>query len=545
MQSTLLGERFNGLNNGFSSVCEIPISGRKPSLNFLDAGSIAIKPERLRVASYCRVSTLSDMQEDSLENQIIHYTNYIRANPNWQFSGVFSDRGKSGTKIANRTGFKNLIRHALAGKIDLIICKSISRFARNVTDTLDTVRLLNENGVRVIFERENINTGDMQSEFILTMLSATAQEESRSVSDNVTWAVTKRFERGEPIFVRMMGYAKVDNKPWTIVEEEAEIVREAFENCLNGNRPSQIAKIFIRKGYLKANGRKDWSSLAIRDILKNEKYTGEVICQKTYTTDYLSHHRVVNDGTRSQYLLRNHHEPIVDRDKFDRVQQILSIRSKKVEKGKRKTYPLSGRLVCSECGGNLQRYINRGKVTWRCGNHIKSSKICSLVGIGEESIQKALNKAFSERYKIDESAQGKLKVVRIMKELQNAVLEREIEQNQLRLELERSLFAESNAIINSEDVSESTRKRIAIEEEIARKELWWILFDEDDEYRKEALEELYNIKNSALPTKELKININDIKFMRAWVAFIKVLSPDAISITWLSGEETEIEIERS
>ncbi len=349
---------------------------------------------------------------------------------------------------------------------------------------------------------------------------------------------------GEPIFVRMMGYTKVDGKPWVVVEEEAKIVREAFEECLNGNSPSQIAKMFIRKGYKKANGRTDWSAIAVRDILKNERYTGDALCQKTYTKDHLTHESAINEGERNQYLLKEHHEPIVDRETFKKVQQILSQKSKKIVKGSKRTYPLSSRLICAECGGNLQRFICRGKVTWRCGNHIKSKELCKMTGIREENVQKALVKAFDKKYQINGLDEGKRLIIALMRELQGAESNRESEQNRLRLELKRALLDESTSIIKLEDTTNITQKRIDIENKIANSETWWTMFDEDDAYRKKAIEKLEAVKDSVTPMDDLNKNMNNIEFIRAWVTLIKAVSPYSFSITWLNGDETEIEIER-
>lgn len=541
MGKTLFGQTI-GIDYDFEVYKQYPII-KEANTDFGYRREVGNQPKKLRVASYCRVSTDEELQLNSLENQIIHYTNYIRSNPEWQFAGIFSDRGKSGTKTQSRTGFNKMIRYARSGKIDIIICKSISRFARNVLDTLNTVKLLKEDGVRVIFERENIDTGSMSSDFILTLLSATAEEESRSISDNINWSLTKRFESGEPIFARLMGYAKVDNKPWVIVEEEAKIVREAFEEYLKGNTPTQIAKMFIRKGYKKANGRRDWSAIAVRDILKNERYTGDALCQKTYTKDHLSHSVAINNGERNQYLLKNHHDPIVDRGTFEKVQKLLSKNSRKVIRDKRKTYPLSGRLVCAECGSNFQRFICRGKVTWRCGKHTKSKLLCSMTGIREENIRQALTKAFIKKYQAYDK-EHEIQITKLIKELQRAESRRENEQNQLRVELEKALLAENAAIIKLKDTTELTQKRIEIEEKIAKKELLWELFDEDGIYRKESMEELERLKSMSVTKTEFEELINDIKFIRAWVILIKAVSPYLFSITWINGEETEIMIEK-
>lgn len=544
MTNTLL-EQTRELDYDFQMTNATPDFRRRPGgMGFRDAVDLGMEPRKLKVASYCRVSTEEELQMNSLDNQIIHYTNYIRSNPHWKFAGIFTDKGKSGTRTKSRTGFNKIIQYALDGKIDIIICKSISRFARNVIDTLETVKLLREMGVRVIFEKEELDTGNMQSDFALTVLSLMAQEESRNISENITWATTKRFEMGQPIFGRMMGYTKEDEEAWVIVEEEAEVVREAFNETLKGKNPSQIAKSFIRKGYKKANGRVDWSALAIRNILKNERYKGDVLSQKTYTRDYLSHEIMVNEGERNQYLLKDNHEPIVDKDTFNKVQDILSKTNPKtkIKRGPRKSYPLSGRLVCGECGANFQRFICRDKVTWRCGQHMKSHLLCKAEGIPEENIQRALAKAFDEKYDIFGEAAGKRQVLKLIKVLGDAENNRENSQNRLRLELEKALLKENTAIINMEETTEITKKRTQIEDEIAGSETWWTFFDEDDKYRKNAVEKLENIKNSSVPKIELKKNMENIEFLRAWVTLIKGVSPYSFSITWLNGEETKIEI---
>lgn len=503
---------------------------------------VDIRPQKLRTAAYARVSSESEMQDNSLENQIIYFTNHIRSNHKYHFIGVYSDKGKTGTKMDSRPGFMKLIRDALDGKIDLIYCKSISRFARNVVDTVETVRKLQDADVRVIFEQEGIDTGEIQSEFLLVTLSALAEEESRGISENLNWSYAKRFERGEPVFARILGYTKVKDKAWIIVEDEAEIVREAFNEYLNGLSPLEIARLFIEKGYKKKNGRTDWSALAIKDTLKNERYVGDVMSQKTYTKDHISHKAIVNRGERDQYLIRNHHEPIIDRNTFDRVQEKLANSSKKSESRIKNTYPLSGRIVCGECGGNLQRFVCRGVVTWRCGNHIKSNMLCKMEGIKEEEIIDSLVFGFKRKYQISKNKIDKETIINLIKELNNSSADREFQQNSLRVQLEKTLLDENAAILKGadKDLKELTDKRIAVEKEIAEKENWWDIYDKDDEYRKKALLILENMKFMEWKVKELIDYSRDINFLRAWVVRVKILSPFSFSITWLTGKETKI-----
>lgn len=528
---------FEQVENDFETTEFLERAGIGPS--FRQTVDEAIRPKKLKVASYCRVSTQEELQLNSLDNQVVHYTNYIRSNPNWKFAGIFTDEGKSGTVTKNRSGFNKIMQHALDGKIDMIICKSISRFARNVVDTLEAVQLLREKGIRVIFEKEDIDTGDMQSDFILTVLSLTAQEESRNISENITWGNTKRFEMGEPIFVRLIGYSKSKGEPWVIVEEEAKVVREAFKQYLAGKTPSQIAKTFIRKGYKKANGRIDWSPVAVRSILRNERYKGDVLCQKTYTKDYLSHQSAVNTGERNQYLLRDNHEPIVDAETFDKVQALIRPTKVKEKRKPKQSYPLSGRLRCEQCGANFQKFTCRGKVTWRCGNHIKSNLLCTAAGIPEVNIKEALIKAFNKNYITNTTLPGKQQVIRLAKTLQDAEKSRESEQNRLRLDLEKALLKENEALINFEDTTKASKERIKVERKIAKSETWWALFDADDGYRRKALEKLEQIKDLQVPMVALKKNMEDLEFLRAWVTHIKTVSPSLFYIKWLDKEITE------
>lgn len=542
MHSSLFERTSESYSNKIPTLAGITNLSTSPG----EYGVLALEPQRLKTAAYARVSTESEMQGNSLENQIIYYTNYIRSKPEYQFVGVYSDRGKTGTRLESRPGFKKLIRDALDGKIELILCKSISRFARNVVDTVETVRKLKDNGIRVIFEQERIDTADIQSETLLVLIGAVAQEESRSISKNVIWANSRRFEKGEVKFTRMLGYTKNKNGEWTIVEEEAKIVREAFNEYLNGNSPSQIAKMFILKGYKKANGRKDWSAIAVRDILRNERYTGDAYCQKTYTKDYLSHKRVINNGERNKYLIKNHHEPIIDHSTFNRVQEMFTKNMKKVINipSQRKTYPLSKRIECGNCGANFQRFICRGKVTWRCGNQGKSNLLCQMKGIKEEAILEALSAAFYKKYKLGTKDKDTDLIFKMIRDIKSSISTREFQQKQLRLELERALIEENKAIINpqGEDLNILKGRRIDIENRILQNELWWNLFDEDDEYRNSALEFLENMKSLDYLNKDFKKKIKNIIFFRAWVVRIKVLSPILISITWLNGEETKAKL---
>lgn len=503
------------------------------------------KSNAIKVAAYVRVSTLSDEQEDSLENQTAHYSRYIRSNPDWKMAAIYSDHGKSGTVASSRSGFNQMIRHALEGKIDLILCKSVSRFARNVLDTLDTVRMLKEHGVRLIFEKEDIDTASMQSEFILTMMAAVAQEESRSISENVKWANTKRLERGEARFTRLLGYIQEGDRKWVVQPEEASIVKDAFELCLQEKSPAEIARIFVQKGYKTAKGNKEWSGTGIREILRNNNYIGEVLSQKSYSKDHLSHKSTRNRGEKSQYLIEDHHEAIIDKQTFKTAQLMLKKRAKPNKRRDKKQYPLSSRIVCGKCGGNLQRFECRGVVTWRCGKRIKSKELCDMEGIREETIMAVMEAALDNKY---ESLTGEVlnsrTIQKMLRELKNVDAKSDIEYNQLRVDLESILHEENIAILNGTDevLEELKARRVQIESELKEKEAWWKLLDADFTYRMNSIAKLESSSIIKKTMGQLLDELKNIEYLRAWVVRVKAVSPILFSITWVTGEEIEVEL---
>lgn len=257
-------------------------------------------PKKRRVAGYARVSTDHEDQTTSYESQMRYYTEYISSRSDWEFVKMYSDEGISGTNTKLRVGFQSMIEDALAGKIDLIITKSVSRFARNTVDSLTTVRQLKEVGVEIYFEKENIWTLDSKGELLITIMSSLAQEESRSISENVTWGLRKQFAEGKVHFpyTNVMGFEKGDNGEIVVNQEEAKTVRYIFQQALLGKTPYSIAKDLTQQGILSPSGKNHWSSVTIKRMLRNEKYKGDALLQKTYTIDFLSKKRT---STKESY----------------------------------------------------------------------------------------------------------------------------------------------------------------------------------------------------------------------------------------------------
>jgi len=261
---------------------------------------------RRRVAAYARVSTDSEEQQTSYEAQVDYYTKYINERPDYEFVGIYTDEGISAVNTKKRDGFNRMVNDALAGKIDLIVTKSVSRFARNTVDSLSTVRKLKEKNVEVYFEKENIYTFDGKGELLITIMSSLAQEESRSISENVTWGHRKRFADGKLIlpYKRFLGYERGEDGMPQIVEQEAEIVRSIFRMFISGKTFSAIAKYLTDNGIPTPGHRKIWQSATIRSILTNEKYKGEALLQKGFTVDFLTKQRKVNEGEIPQYYVK-------------------------------------------------------------------------------------------------------------------------------------------------------------------------------------------------------------------------------------------------
>lgn len=340
-------------------------------------------------------------QQSSFATQIKYYTEKISSHPKWQLVNIFADEGISGTTDKKRPAFMKMLGLCEAGKIDLVLTKSISRFSRNTVDCLSWVRKLKTHGVSVIFEKEGINTGETIGEPFLTWFSAFAQAESESISQNVTWGKRKGFKEGRCGFPyhQFCGYEKgVDGNP-VIIEEEAIIIRRIYESYLEGMSRCGIKEWLESEKIPSPAGNKNWTSTSIHRILTNEKYCGDVLCQKKYTADFITKDVRKNNGELPQYLIEDHHPAIVSKETFQRVQEEIkrraSIYKPKEKKGKYSSkYALTGKAFCSECGAPYQRvtWNVRGekKIVWRCSNRLENgSKVCKhSPSVPEEELKK-------------------------------------------------------------------------------------------------------------------------------------------------------------
>lgn len=359
--------------------------------------------QKKRVAAYARVSTDSDEQLTSYAAQVAFYSHYIKENPEWEFVSVYTDEGISGTNTHGRDGFNRMIADAMAGKIDLILTKSISRFARNTVDTLTTIRKLKEKGIEVYFEKENIYTLDAKGEVMITIMSSLAQEESRSISENVTWGKRRSMEEGRfsLAYKRFLGYEKGGDGLPKIVESEARIVREIYSRFLDGQTASFIASSLTAEGIPTPSGKRVWCSSTVMSILQNEKYKGDALLQKTYTADFLNKKIRKNKGEVPQYYIHNSHPAIIAPETFELVQQEIKRRRPK-RRQLYKNSPFAAKIICGGCGGFYGQKVWHSnskyrRQIWQC-NHKYADKesSCTTPNLLEEEIKEAFVMAVNQ-----------------------------------------------------------------------------------------------------------------------------------------------------
>lgn len=362
--------------------------------------------KKMRVAAYCRVSTAKEEQESSYKTQVAFFKEMIAYHPNWEMTEVYADYGITGTSIEKRKDFSRMMEDCKAGKIDLILVKSLSRFARNTLDSLNCIRMLKERNIGVWFDEERINTLDQSGEMLITVLSALSQEESRNISENVKWGLRNKYANGGCHTSRLLGYKTGKSGHLEIVPEEAEIVKYIFRRYIEGQSINGISKELENKGYTTIRGSKKWRFTTVRNILENEKYIGDVLSQKTYTVDYLSGKRVANDGVLPKYYVENDHKPIISREDFYMVKEEKQrrtelrkgIEDELVYNGKYSAkYALTSVLFCGECGNPYRRQVWKTKAVWRCSSRLKAgTKYCkNSPTIDEKDLHQCILKAIN------------------------------------------------------------------------------------------------------------------------------------------------------
>ncbi len=631
----------NGINNSYFFDTEfVPNAEVYPTETPIIAGDFYgdffNEPQMrvLRVAAYVRVSTEHEEQEESFELQKAYFEELLNENPNWISVGIYSDFGVSATSREKRTGFKRLMRHCEEGRIDRIITKSISRFARNTYDFLNALDILKKNNITIAFEKERIDTAIAQNDMMLTAFGAVAQEESRSISANIRWAVEKHQQRGEVPNCVIYGYRYADGddaveildsgykiKKVVINEEEAKVVRRIFEQVDKGKSYAQIARelnfdnipapeSFVvkrrksmketPKGILNKDLDEGWTARVIGQLIRQERYAGDVKTMKTYTLDYKSHKMVKNKGEREQYCIQNHHPAIIDRELFERVQRVVRLNQEKAKgRSEKKLYPFSGRLVCGECGRFFRRQGNYVIPMWYCPSSVNSygKRVCYAESVEENLLEFMIRCAFVKRFdsdgktmKIDEQTNDfiiidssftfeKKGLLEKMKNQLEAVqladsmeLDREflrdsvlkyqneadnVEQNinEIKTMLEIMQMRKDILQENISDVEFTALKfELSQHEEIYREysakakefqeqlddlEKYWADLEKDYDWRKKALTWLSSLPNGEQGIKEFMKGLTE-EYLKAFVISIEVISPEKFCVHWFDNTKTEI-----
>ena len=515
------------------------------------------KYHQKRVAAYCRVSTDSEEQLTSYQNQMRVYTEMIAANKEWEFAGLYADEGISGTRADKRPEFQRMIRDCQNGKIDYIITKSVSRFARNTVECLEYVRSLKAQGIGIFFEEQNIDTLKNESELYLVIYAGFAQSESESISKHITWTYRKKFEEGKVSFQykNFLGYRKgADSQP-EIVPEEAAIVERIYEMFLAG-QPVKMITQTLQAEKIEIPGKNlSFSKNMIMNILRNEKYCGDCILQKTVTVDCISKTRKVNQGEAPMYIVENNHPAIISREVFNRAQeelirrQALQAKSDKTSitaTGKYSKYALTEVLQCAECGSRYRRVTwtahGRKKIVWRCISRLDyGTKHCKdSITVEEEALHGAVVRALNRFHAEDESTYLTLMKATIGEAIginggseEIDLLTRRIDTlNKRMLDLVNETVAAGKDVESSEDefkgisdqIEQLNRRIAAIQENVHK-----------DGSRQARLEEIQNI----IAERNANETQYDDSIVRQMIECIKVHSDGRLTIIFGGGYEIE------
>lgn len=506
---------------------------------------------KLQVAAYCRVSTEEEEQQSSYELQCRTYTDKIMTNPDWIMAGIFADEGITGTSTKKRDDFNRMIRKCKRGKIDLILTKSISRFARNTLDTINYTRMLRTMGIGVIFEKENINTLDMDSEMLITMLGAFAQAESESISRNVAWGKRQALKEGKVSvnFKRLYGYRLLEDGTPAVDAERGPIVRKMYERYLYGDSLRMIKDRLEKEEILNPKGESDWKISTIKGILTNEKYCGDVLGQKTFKENVIGGKVQKNNGQLPQVLIQNNHPGIVSREIFYEVQEEMKRRTAtKSPSGKAPTgrtsyaskYALSERLFCGECGTLYRRcsWNIRGKkkAVWRCVSRLDyGTKYCKeSPTMDEEPLQQAIMAAINSQMAPKEQ---------IVQEITEAALlqfrpqgEKPMEEIKARIE---ELNAEFEALFEQTETGDELEQRFAeINRELAELKVQREKVAEKLRNNQNAQSKVQSIADAAMQM-EYYMTRWDEEMIRQLVHTVKVVSKDRIHVYLTDGTEIE------
>jgi DNA invertase Pin-like site-specific DNA recombinase len=507
--------------------------------------SEAEKP-KLKVAAYCRVSTDTDEQATSYEAQVEHYTEYIKKNSEWELAGIYADDGISGTNTKKREEFNRMIEDCMEGKIDMIITKSISRFARNTLDCLQYIRKLKDKNIPVFFEKENINTMDAKGELLLTIMASLAQQESQSLSQNVKLGLQFRYQAGkvQVNHNRFLGYTKDDDGNLIVDEDEAVIIKRIYREYLEGASLQDICESLMADGILTGAGKEKWIPSTVHKILSNEKYIGDALLQKTVTTDFLEKKRVNNNGIAPQYYVEGSHEAIIPREIYMRVQEEMvrraNLRSGADGRKKRiysSKYALSSICTCEKCGDIYRRiaWNNRGKkyTVWRCCTRVGGGpSACNAPTILEEDLQAAVVKA------INMVLASRSTVIEDMKQVIDKVLISEIDE-QIQ-SIDRKMSEISKEIVNRVSAN-LTYEDLADQMGDLREEKQKLLVEQAEDNGKQRMKE---VLISFLNEQDVEIKEFDENLVRKLIEQVIIHEDGTLTVEFKSGTKVVVETKK-
>lgn len=511
---------------------------------------------QFHVAAYCRVSTDDEEQLTSYKAQCAYYTDKIMTNPEWTLAGIFADEGITGTSTRKREKFKKMIRLCRRGKIDMILTKSISRFARNTVDCLAYIRELKELKIPIIFEKENIDTMKADSEIIITMLGGFAQAESESISQNVRWGKRQAFKEGHVIFQysRLYGYEQGEGNKPKVNPEQAVVVKRIFESYLAGSSVRDIKRMLEAEGIPASCGKREWSISVLQYLLRNEKYCGDALLQKTFVENCITKKIRKNNGELPKYLIKNHHEAIIDRELFERVQTEIARRA-----GKRRVagdggglepsrycgrYALTELLVCGNCGSPYKRVTwsrnGQKKIVWRCTSRLTyGTKYCKeSPTIPEEAIHAAvlaaLNSTMKNRDEMLSILDDSLTAVLSEKSgntLSPIVLRNRIQEQQKSLEDLLAIILKTDHPESYDEQMKSMSDEVAsLQDALAKQEKK----GESDEFSRKIEDMSAALRNVPFEVSEYSDNV-----VRQMVDTIKVMNEDKLLIIFKGGFEVQ------
>ncbi len=496
-----------------------------------------------RVAGYARVSTELEEQQTSYEAQMDYYSSYIQSRDDWVFVGMYSDEGISATSTARREGFKQMVEDALDGKIDLIITKSVSRFARNTVDSLTTVRKLKEKGVEIYFEKENIWTLDAKGELLITIMSSLAQEESRSISENTTWGQRKRFADGKAsvAYKRFLGYDRGPNGGFVVNEEQAKIVRYIYKCFLEGMSYYKISLRLMEIGAQTPGGQKKWHAKTVESILTNEKYKGDALLQKYYTVDFLSKRMKKNEGEVPQYYVENNHEAIIEPATFDLVQAEIMKRAK----GKNRYSGVglfASKIKCGECGSWYGAKVWHSndkyrKVIYRCNQKFNNEKKCKTPHITEEEAKEsfisAVNQLITEKEEVIANVKLLCQTFYNTESLEQQLTTFE-EELKVLVEMMQNCINENANTVQDQEIYQRRYNQLVDQYDARKRE-----YDKITEMisNKKAKVEILKSFIKKLQKQERMINEFDKSLWSSLVDFITVYNKEDIRVTFKNGVE--------